>query len=100
MTQHIVSPKTYLWIFASLMVLTAVTVVAASYDMGPFNTVIALTIAAAKTALVVLVFMHLRYSSRLIWLAAFSALLWLVILIGMTLTDFLSRDWIAAPRGW
>ncbi|MEP6922167.1 MAG: cytochrome C oxidase subunit IV family protein, partial [bacterium] len=69
MSEHIVSIRVYLTIFAALMVGTALTVWAGFQDFpGPLNVIIALTIAVVKATLVVLYFMHVRYSSRLIWL--------------------------------
>jgi cytochrome c oxidase subunit 4 len=69
-------------------------------DLGPWNTVVALVIACFKASLVLLFFMHLRWSTHLnraVWL---SALLWLVILIGLTSIDFLSRNWTPVSEGW
>ena len=100
MTGHVVSPRLYLWIFAALLVLTAVTTGAARFDLGPLGVVIALLIAAAKASLVVLFFMHVRYSRPLVWIAAGAALVWLGIMVGLTLTDYYSRPWSPAPRGW
>ncbi len=93
---HIVSRKAYVAVFASLMVLTAVTVAAAYVDLGPMNTVVALAIAGLKTALVVLIFMHVRYSSGLISLTILAGVLWLALMIGLTWTDVASRNWIAS----
>ena len=100
MTGHVVSPRLYLWIFATLLVLTVVTTGAARFDLGPLNVVIALLIAAAKALLVGLFFMHVRYSRPLVWIAAGAALVWLGIMVGLTLTDYYSRAWSPAPRGW
>jgi cytochrome c oxidase subunit 4 len=97
MSEHIVTRKTYLLIFGALLALTALTIRVALIDLGPFNVVAALVIALCKASLVVLFFMHVRYGSRLIALAIFCGLLWLALLIGLTMTDFLSRNWIAAP---
>ena len=71
--------------------MTALTAGAAFVDLGPLNPVIALTIAVVKALLVVLFFMHVRYSSRLTWLVLTGGLFWLGILIALTLTDYLSR---------
>jgi cytochrome c oxidase subunit 4 len=73
------------------MVLTAITVWVAFQDFGPWNDVVALTIAVIKASLVVLFFMHIYYSTRLSKLVVISGLLWLFILIGLTLSDYLSR---------
>ena len=62
---------------------------------GPLNVVVALTIACIKATLVVLYFMHVRYSGRLIPLVIVAALLWLVILFAITFSDYWTRQWLA-----
>ena len=95
MSEHIVSRKVYFVIFAALMVGTVLTVVAANIDFKSevVNTTIALTIAVTKATLVVLYFMHVRYSSRLIWVIVAAMFFWLVIMLALTLADYGSRDW-------
>jgi cytochrome c oxidase subunit 4 len=96
MSAHIVQPRTYIVIFLALMFGTALTVMAAFYDFpGPLNVVVALTIACIKATLVVLYFMHVRYSGRLIPLVIVAALLWLVILFAITFSDYWTRHWLA-----
>jgi len=74
---------------------TALTVFAAFYDFpGPMNAVVALTIASIKATLVVLYFMHVRYSGRLVWLVIVAALLWLAILFAITFSDYWTRTWL------
>jgi len=99
MNDHIVPPRVYYGIFGALMVLTLVTTEVARVDLGAFNVLIALSIALVKAVLVVLFFMHVRYSSRLIWVSAGAGLLWLAILVGLLLTDYSSRHWFPEPRG-
>jgi cytochrome c oxidase subunit 4 len=99
-TGHVVSPKLYYGIFTALLVLTVATTAAARFDLGPMNVVIALAIAGCKALLVVLFFMHVRYSKPIVWVAAASGLLWLAIMLALTLTDYYSREWFPAPRGW
>jgi cytochrome c oxidase subunit 4 len=95
MSEHIVSRNVYLIIFLSLMVGTAITVVAAFQDFpGPMNVIVAMTIAVVKATLVVLYFMHVRYSSRLIWVIVASALFWMGILFALTLSDYWTRGWL------
>jgi cytochrome c oxidase subunit 4 len=89
---HIVSPKVYVGIFLSLMVLTAATVVAAYVNLGPFNIVIALAIASVKATLVVLYFMHARYSPNRTHLVIIAAVFWLAIMLALTLSDYVTRD--------
>jgi cytochrome c oxidase subunit 4 len=60
-----------------------------------WHTVVGMAIATVKSTLVALFFMHLLYSNRVTWLAALAALLWLAILLGLTLTDFLTRHWLS-----
>lgn len=90
---HIVSPKVYLTIVLALLVLTATTVGASYVEMGVFNPIIALAIAAVKMTLVVLFFMHVKYSTRLTQLTVGAGLLTFFILVGMTLSDYFTRAW-------
>ena len=92
-THHVVPVRIYLAIFFSLMVLTALTVVVARYDLGPLNTVAALTIAGIKATLVILYFMHVKYGHRLIWVFIGASLFWLALLITLTTSDYISRGW-------
>ena len=94
MSEHIVPRSVYFGVFAALMVGTAVTVFAATIDFGGgLNDIIAMTIAVTKMSLVLLYFMHVRYSSRLIWVIVASMFFWLVIMLLLTLADYGSRDW-------
>jgi cytochrome c oxidase subunit IV len=99
MSAHIVSTKIYYAVFATLMVLTALTVALATVDLGRLNIVIALAVAVCKAILVLLFFMHLRYSVRLTWVVVGAALVWLMILIGFTMSDVLTRGWLTAGGG-
>ena len=93
MSEHVVPKRLYYNIFALLMVLTLVTTLVAFADLGPLNTIVALTIAVSKAVLVVLFFMHVRYSSRLTWVVIGAGVFWLAIMIFLTLTDYLTRAW-------
>ncbi|SRR6266704_4091709 len=97
MGPHVVPVRTYLLVFLALLLLTATTTFAAFVDLGPLNNVIALGIAALKATLVVLFFMHVRYSPRLIPLVVTAGLFWLLILIVLTLTDYAARGWLGVP---
>jgi len=99
MSEHIVPRSTYYLVFGALLVLTAVTVAAANFNFGPMNDVVAMTIAVTKMMLVLLFFMHVRYSSRLIWVIVASMFFWLVILLALTLADYGSRDWFGPNQG-
>jgi cytochrome c oxidase subunit IV len=90
---HIVSPKTYLVILASLLVGTAATIGASYIDMGELNPIIAIAIACAKAVLVVLFFMHVKYSSKLTKLTVGAGIFTFLILVGMTLADYFTRAW-------
>lgn len=100
MQGHVVAKKIYFFIFGSLLALTALTTAVAYVDLGQWNTIVALIIACCKATLVILFFMHLRWSPRLMRVVLLSALLWLAILISLTTTDFFSRDWTPIPKGW
>jgi cytochrome c oxidase subunit 4 len=93
MSEHIVPKSTYYTIFAALMVGTAITVAVAFVDLGALNTVVALTIACTKAALVVLFFMHVKYSTRLTWAVVVGSVFWLGIMLALTLSDYLTRGW-------
>ncbi|MDA0746753.1 MAG: cytochrome C oxidase subunit IV family protein [bacterium] len=97
MSQHISPKSTYFTIFGALLVLTGVTVWVAFLDLGALNTVVALTIAVIKATLVVLWFMHVIHSNRLTWVFAGAGFVWLILLIGITMCDFISRDWLGIP---
>ena len=99
MSEHIVPVRVYITIFMVLVVGTALTVMAAFVDFPwRLNTIVALTIATIKATFVVLYFMHVRYSSRLIWVIVAAALFWMAILFAFTFSDYLTRDWISIQR--
>jgi len=89
--EHVVPVRIYLVIFVTLVVLTGVTTGVAFLDLGVMNVVVMLLIAFTKATLVVLYFMHVRFTSRLTQLAAGSGFVWLAIMIGLTLSDVLTR---------
>lgn len=91
--EHIVSPKIYGMIFGALLVGTALTVVASYLELGIFNPIVALAIACIKAVLVILFFMHVKYSSRLTKLTVAAGFFTFLVLITMTLTDYMSRAW-------
>jgi cytochrome c oxidase subunit 4 len=90
---HIVSPVVYIVIGATLLVFTGLTVAASFIEMGVFNPIVALGIACIKAVLVVLFFMHVKYSTKLTKLTVFCGLFTFLALIGMTLADYFSRAW-------
>jgi len=93
MSQHIVPPRVYYTVFAMLMLGTAITVGVSFLDLGAFNAIAALTIAVFKAALVVLFFMHVKYSTRLTWVVVTGSVFWLAILLSLTFSDYLTRSW-------
>jgi cytochrome c oxidase subunit 4 len=95
MSAHIAPRSLYYIIFLALMVGTILTVVVAKFDLGALNNVVMLTIACAKALLVILFFMHVRWSTRLTWVIAASGFFWLLILFGITMSDFMTRGWVA-----
>jgi cytochrome c oxidase subunit 4 len=99
MSGHISPRSTYYAIFGALMVLTVITVVVAFFNLGALNFPVALGIAIVKATLVILFFMHVKYSSQLTKLICGAAFFFLLVLFGLTLTDYLSRGWFTAPGG-
>ena len=95
MSEHIVPVRIYVTIFMVLLVGTALTVLAAFQDFPwYFNTIVAMTIAVTKATFVVLYFMHVRYSIRLVWVIVASALFWMGIMFALTFSDYWTRGWI------
>jgi len=98
---HHISPiSTYFKVFLTLMVLTFITVWIAEKDLGILNTFVAITIAVVKGTVVVLWFMHLKYSSKITWVAAGAGFIWLAVMLSITMSDLLSRSWIGPPESW
>jgi cytochrome c oxidase subunit 4 len=96
-SEHIVSPRIYLLIFAVLMILTITTVYAATVDLNAhfagLNVIVALLIATCKAILVILFFMHAYYSSKRTKLIVFAGFFWLAIMLSLTLGDYATRSW-------
>lgn len=97
MAQHIVPRRVYYMVFATLVLLTLITVDVAFYDLGILSIYVALTIATCKALLVIFYFMHVRYSSPLTWVFALAGFLWLIILIVLIMSDYLTRHWLSLP---
>ncbi|HEX4124207.1 MAG TPA: cytochrome C oxidase subunit IV family protein [Tepidisphaeraceae bacterium] len=100
--QHITPVRTYVGILVVLGILLALTTWLGFVDLGQWlpgqwwNVAFAIAIAMFKAFLVVLFFMHVKYQSRLTWIFAAAGFIWLTILIGMTMNDYMTRNW---PRG-
>jgi cytochrome c oxidase subunit 4 len=90
---HIVTPLQYIYVFVTLLVGTAITVGAAYIDLGVLNPIVALGIACFKASIVILFFMHAAYQSRLIKITIASGFFVFLVMIAMTMTDYLSRTW-------
>lgn len=91
---HIVPPSTYVAILAALGVLTWATVAVAKFDLGALNNVVMLGIATLKATLVVLFFMHAKYSTSLIKATMITAICFLLLLLAYLFADVVSRDWL------
>jgi cytochrome c oxidase subunit IV len=92
MSAHVISNKLYVTIWIALMCLTVITAGVAFIDLGPFNTIVALSIATFKAVLVVLIFMHVKYTSeRLTKVVVISAIFFLFLLLGLSMADYTTR---------
>ena len=100
MSEHIVEKKIYYKVFGVLMALLGATVAIAYIHLGKLNVIAALTIAVIKAVLIILYFMHVRYSSRLLWIFVGAGFFWLGILFALSYSDFFTRGWLPLPTGW
>jgi cytochrome c oxidase subunit 4 len=100
MLGHVVPKKLYILVFAALIMFTGLTTGVAFVNLGKWNTVVALAIAVCKASLVVLFFMHLRWSSGLMRMVLLAAFVWFAILITLTLSDEFTRQWTPVPSSW
>lgn len=92
---HVISLKTYMAIYAALLVLLVATVLASELPISrSAHFFVAMTIAVVKAVLIMLFFMHVYYSAPLIWVTAVGSLVWVALLIGFLLADSWSRDWL------
>ncbi len=97
MTEQLTPVRTYVVVCVALLVFTLLTYTAAFVRMGPWNTVVALAIAAAKAILIILFFMHARFSTGVMRIVMVGGLLWLGILLIGTMDDFITRGWLSVP---
>ena len=95
MSGHVAPKSMYIGVWLALIVGTVLTYLAALVDLGALNNVVMLLIACTKATLVILFFMHVRYSSRLTWLFVGAGFFWLLILLTLTMTDPLARSWLS-----
>ncbi len=94
---HITPARHYYLVFGALFILTIVTVAIARVDLGAMNTPVALLVAVTKALLVILIFMGVRWNTPLTKVTAASGFVWLIILFGITLGDYLTRGWLGVP---
>jgi cytochrome c oxidase subunit 4 len=87
------TPLVYFINGLALLAFLALTIAAAYINLGPFNTVVAMSISVAKATLIILFFMQLRYSKPLVWIFAGAGFFWLGIMITLALSDYLTRGW-------
>ncbi len=90
---HVLPLSVYWGVFLALVVGTIVTVWTATIDLGAMNLIVALVIATIKASLVILFFMHVKYSSKLVWVFASMGFFWVVMMFAFTLMDFQTRSW-------
>lgn len=95
MPEPIIRPGVYLVVYGILVVLTIVTVAISFLHLGLWHVLAGLLIATAKAILVALFFMHVLHSSRLTWAVVLSGVFWMGILVSLTLSDYLTRGWLA-----
>ena len=94
-TAHVITPvRTYAAVFGGLLVCTLLTVLVAKQDFGFLNTAVALTIACFKATLVIWFFMGVRYNTSLTKVVVASGFVWLLILFGIGMSDYISRGWM------
>ena len=94
---HVLPLRVYFGVFLALLAGTALTSWVATIDLGRWNDVVALAIAGTKAALVILYFMHVRYSSKLIWVFSIAGFVWLVLFFVLILADYETR---VPVQGW
>jgi len=100
MSEVIVPKKTYVLVWGSLLILLALTVGVAYVHLGWFNAAAAFGIAALKALIIILFFMHVRYSPKVVWLVVMAGFVWLGMLFLWALTDYLTRGYMPAPTVW
>ena len=98
MSGHVAPKSMYYAVFMALMVLTFVTWAITYVDLGEFNLILALAVAITKALLVIVYFMHLKWSPKLIKVTIGSSIFFLMIMFTMTLSDYLSRGSMGLPQ--
>jgi cytochrome c oxidase subunit IV len=96
-TPHIVPKRLYFAVFFALVILTWVTTFVSTVDLGRWNIFVALAIAVCKASLVVLFFMHVWYSTRLVKMIVVASIFWLILLLFLTMADIWTRTLMGVP---
>ena len=100
MSETIVSKGTYLIVWVALLVLLGATVGISYIQLGELNAIAAVSIAAIKAIIIILYFMHVRYSPRLVWVFVGAGFFWLAILFALALGDYYTRIYMPMPTDW
>jgi cytochrome c oxidase subunit 4 len=96
---HVVPVRDYVLVYLALLVLLGATVAVSRLDLGALNIIVALLVAVVKTSLVILIFMGVKWASKLAWIWSVFGFIWLLVLFG-TLGDYITREWVHLPMGW
>jgi len=100
MSETIVSKTTYLFVWVSLLILLAITIGVSYVHLGWLNPVAAVSIAVIKAVIIILYFMHVRYSPKLVWIFVAAGFFWLAILFTLSMSDYLTRVYLPTPTIW
>ena len=100
MSENTVSTKTYVRVWVSLLILLGVTVGAAYVHLGWFNIAAAVTVAVLKAVIIILYFMHVRHSPKVVWIFVGAGFFWLGIIFVGTLTEYFTRAYMPMPTVW
>ena len=91
---HVMSVPTHWAVFGALLALLVITIAIAFVNLGALGVAVAMTIATIKAVLIILYFMHVKFSSKLIWIFSSAAFYWLLILLALTFNDYFTRPWL------
>jgi len=94
---HLLPLSAYFKVYAWLMAFLLLTVGAAYVDLGRLNFPVTMLIAVIKGVMIMLIFMHVKYSHKLVWIFAGASFLWLLLLIVFSLNDYFTRDLLHIP---
>lgn len=97
MSQPVVSRKKYAFTWIALLILALLTTLIGMADLGPFNMILAVTIATAKACLIAAIFMHGLYEGKLVRIVVAGGVIWFLIMVSLTLGDYFTRGWLPFP---